>query len=306
MQLGFHTAILPDLTLEQVFEVATRFGYECVEACCWPVGKATRRYAGVTHIDVESLSDSKIAEIQKLSADTGIGISTLGYYPNALSVDADEAAKAQEHLVKVIDASAALGINCVCTFVGRDHTKTVDDQWSRFIDVWTPLIEQADKQGVQIGIENCPMTFTADEWPGGKNLASTPAVWRRMFEAFPTKNFGLNYDPSHFVWQQMDEIAPLRDFADRIVHLHAKDVRLHREKLEEVGPLAFPNLYHSPKLPGLGEVDWPAFFSALGDMRYDGPVVVEVEDRSYEGSLEARIASLEQSARFLRNFITAH
>lgn len=150
------------------------------------------------------------------------------------------------------------------------------------------------------------MLFTKDEWPGGKNLATTPAIWRRMFEAIPSNNFGLNYDPSHFVWQQMDEIAPLRDFADRMIHLHAKDVRLHREKLEEVGPMAFPNLYHSPKLPGLGQVDWPAFFSALGDMRYDGPVVVEIEDRSFEDSLGARIASLEQSARFLRQFITKY
>lgn len=306
MQLGFHTAILPDLSFEEVIEVATRFGYECLEVCCWPVGKAERRYAGVTHIDVESLDDATIASIQKQCSDSGVGISTLGYYPNALSCDLDEAAKAQEHIAKVIDASAALGVNRVCTFVGRDWKKTVDDQWGRFLDVWGPLLERADKAGVQVGIENCPMSFTADEWPGGKNLASTPAVWRRMFEAFPTKNFGLNYDPSHFIWQMMDEIAPLRDFADRLVHLHAKDVRLHREKLQEVGPLAFPNLYHSPKLPGLGEVDWPAFFSALGDIRYDGPVVVEVEDRSYEGTLEARIASLEQSARFLRNFITKH
>ena len=154
-----------------------------------------------------------------------------------------------------------------------------------------------------MGIENCPMLFTADEWPGGKNLAVSPSIWRRMFEAIPSPSFGLNYDPSHLVWQQMDYIAPLRKFADRLVHVHAKDVRLDRERLDDVGILATPLEYHSPKLPGLGEVDWGRFFSVLGDVGYRGPVCVEVEDRAYEGSLESRKLALRQSCTYLRQFI---
>jgi sugar phosphate isomerase/epimerase len=88
-----------------------------------------------------------------------------------------------------------------------------------------------------------------------------------------------------------------------LFHVHAKDVRLERHKLDEVGILAHPLEYHTPKLPGLGDVDWGKFFSVLGDTGYNGPVCVEVEDRAYEGSLEARIASLRQSVTYLRNFI---
>ncbi|MCA9248870.1 MAG: sugar phosphate isomerase/epimerase, partial [Planctomycetales bacterium] len=196
-----------------------------------------------------------------------------------------------------------LGVGRMNTFIGRDWRKSVDDNWPRFLDTWGPLIEHAEQHQVKIGIENCPMLFTTDEWPGGKNLAISPAIWRRMFEAFPSPAFGLNYDPSHLVWQQMDYLAPLRDFADRLHHVHAKDVRIDRQRLDQVGILATPLEYHDPKLPGLGEVDWGRFVSTLGDVGYRGPVCVEVEDRVYEGSAAARRLALKQSSTYLRNFI---
>jgi sugar phosphate isomerase/epimerase len=203
----------------------------------------------------------------------------------------------------VILAAARLGVPRVNTFVGRDPALTVEANWPRFLDVWRPLVTFAEDRGVVIGIENCPMLFSRDEWPGGRNLAYCPAVWRRMFADIPNPSFGLNYDPSHLVWQQMDYIAPLREFAPRIVHVHAKDVRLDRDRLNEVGVLATPLEYHRPKLPGLGEVNWGRFFSVLGEVGYTGPVCIEVEDRAYEQSLETRRAALRQSARFLRQFL---
>ncbi|MEW4526219.1 sugar phosphate isomerase/epimerase family protein [Maioricimonas sp. JC845] len=306
MQLGFVSAILPDLSLEEILQFAAETGYDCVEVMCWPLGKAERRYAGVTHIDVTDFSDADADRIRQLCKETGVSISALGYYPNALSPDEDEAATSAEHIGRVIRAAGVLGINRATTFVGRDWTRSVDDNWPRFLSTWKPLIELADEQGVRVGIENCPMLFTADEWPGGKNLAISPAIWRRMFEAIPSLAFGLNYDPSHLIWMHMDEVSPLREFADRLVHVHAKDVRIDHERLNDVGILAHPNEYHTPKLPGLGDVDWGGFFSVLTDVGYDGPVCVEVEDRAYEGSLEARKASLRQSATFLRNFIPRH
>ena len=181
-----------------------------------------------------------------------------------------------------------LGLPTVNTFVGRDWTKSLDENWPRFLATWRPLIAFAEDHGIRIGIENCPMLFTRDEWPGGKNLARSPAIWRRMFEDIPSKNFGLNYDPSHMIWQQMDYVAPIREFAERLFHVHAKDARLDVTRLNQVGILAFPNEYHTPKLPGLGDVDWGKFFSALTDTGYAGAVAVEVEDRAYEGALEAR------------------
>lgn len=303
MQLGFVSAILPELSLHEVLNFASSTGYSCVEVMCWPVGKAERRYAGVTHIDVGDFNRHKAGDILALVEETGVQLSGLGYYPNVLSPDADESRRCLEHLKKVIKAAPLLGLQRVNTFIGRDWTKSIDDNWPRFRKVWKPLIALAEQNNVRIGIENCPMLFTRDEWPGGKNLAISPAVWRRMFEEIPSPNFGLNFDPSHCVWQHMDYLKPLREFKDRLVHVHAKDVRLDRHRLDDVGILAHPLEYHVPKLPGLGDVDWGKFFSVLSDVGYRGPVCVEVEDRAYEGSLEARKASLRQSAAYLRNFI---
>lgn len=303
MQLGFVTAILPDLGFEGVLDTAASLGFDCVEVMCWPVGKAERRYAGVTHINVNGFDDREAAKVRELTERYGVAISSLGYYPNPLSPDAKESETAANHLKEVIRASATLGLNRVTTFVGRDWTRSIDDNWPRFLDVWGPLVEFAEEHRVDIGIENCPMFFTNDEWPGGKNLAHSPAIWRRMFESIPSRRFGLNYDPSHPAWMQMDYLAPMRDFADRIFHVHAKDVRIDRHRLNQVGILANPLEYHSPKLPGLGEIDWGRFFSTLGDSGYRGPVCVEVEDRVYEGSLESRKLALQQSCTFLRNFV---
>lgn len=304
MQLGFVSAILPELTLEQVLDVAQRSGFGCVELMCWPRGRAERRYAGVTHVDVLALDEDAAGRIRDQVKRRNLTISGLGYYPNPLAPDQAEAAVYAEHIRQVIRAARLLNVPVVNSFVGRDWTKPLDENWPRFGETWRPLVRFAEDQGVKIAIENCPMFFTGDEWPGGKNMAYAPAIWRRMFEEIPSGSFGLNFDPSHCVWLQIDYLAALREFAPRLFHVHAKDVRLDRHRLHEVGILGTPLEYHTPKLPGLGDVDWGRFFSTLTDVGYDGPVCVEVEDRAYEGSLAARTASLTQSRRFLRQFVS--
>jgi len=303
MKLGFVSAILAERTFEEVISFAARTGYSCVEIMCWPVGKAERRYAGVTHIDVADLSKKKINEIHNTLEQKGVTISGLGYYPNPLEADKKNADRYIAHIKKVIDAAGRLGLENVNTFIGRDHLSSVEDNFKRFRKVWPGIVKYGEKRGVKIGIENCPMFFTNDEWPGGKNLASAPAIWRRMFEEIPSDNFGLNYDPSHLVWQFMDYIGPIYEFKERIFHVHIKDAKLLREKLNDVGILATPLSFHSPKLPGLGDVDWGKFFSALTDIGYDGAACVEVEDRSYEGSLQMRKRSLIQSREYLKQFL---
>jgi sugar phosphate isomerase/epimerase len=301
IKLGFVTAILPELSLDEVTGFASSAGFDCVEVMCWPRGKAERRYAGVTHIDVTGFKKDDVARVTDQMK--GIGISGLGYYPNPLTPDRAEAQIYIDHLKQVIQAASLLGVGVVNTFIGRDWTKTVDQNWPRFLEVWKPLIAFAKDHGIKIGIENCPMFFTGDEWPGGKNLATSPAIWRRMWQDIPDANFGLNFDPSHFIWQKMDYLRVLSEFKDRIFHTHAKDARLDEDRLNEVGLLACPAQYHTPKLPGLGDVNWSRFFSVLTDTGYDGAVCIEVEDRAYEGALEKRKASLIQSGRYLRQFV---
>ena len=300
MQLGFVSAILPDLSLEQVLSFARDEGFACVELMCWPPGAADRRYAGVTHVDVTRLDEREAERVRGLLRQYGVSISGLGYYPNPLAPDAGHRKEVAGHLKKVIDAAKRLGVGVVNTFIGRDPAKSVEAQWPVVQEVWPEIVRHAESAGVKLGIENCPMLFSADEWPGGKNLAVSPGVWRKLFELLPGPNLGLNFDPSHLVWQHIDYLRCIREFGPRIVHAHAKDTRIDPDPLYERGVLGLG--WHTPKIPGLGDVNWGAFFSALTDAGYDGPVCVEVEDRAFEGSLEARKRSLRQSKRFLEQF----
>jgi sugar phosphate isomerase/epimerase len=301
MQLGFVSAVLPDSSFREVMTTAAKIGYDVVEIMCWPAGKAERRYAGVTHIDVDALDDEAVGEIRSILAETGVGVSGLGYYPNPLSPNPEEAEVAVAHLRKVMAAAARLGVRQVNTFVGRDFRKSIDDNWPRMLEVWRPLARTAEELGIRIGVENCPMLFSKDEWPGGKNLFICPAVWRRFFEDVPSPNLGMNYDPSHLIWQFIDPVPPIYEFRDRIFHVHAKDARVDRGRLQDLGVLNLD--WHTPKLPGMGDCNWGAFFGALTDVKYDGAVCVEVEDRAFEGSLADRKRSLVQSRRFLSSFV---
>ncbi len=298
------TAIFPDLELEEVLEFASEdTGYSCIEVMCWPKGKAERRYAGITHIDVTDFTKNRADEVLARFSEYGINISGLGYYPNFLAPDRKMAGTFIDHFKKLIRAASLMNVPVVNTFIGRDRTRNVEENWPGFLEVWKDIIGTAEEHDVKVGIENCPMIFTWDEWPGGKNLGHSPRLWERMFEAIPSDHFGLNYDPSHMIWQHMDYLAPLRQFSGKLFHIHAKDVRIDRHKLDQMGIMTPPNFWHTPKLPGLGEVDWGKFFSVLSDTGYDGPVCVEVEDRAYEGSLQRRQESLLQAERFLRQFV---
>ena len=301
MQLGFVSAILPDLSLEEVFAFAAGEGFACVELMCWPRGAADRRYAGVTHVDVANFGDDDAGRVRDLAKKHGVAISGLGYYPNPLDPDAGHRRTVVGHLKKVIAAAARLGVGVVNTFIGRDPAQALEDNWPRFLEVWPDLVRFAEGQGVSIGIENCPMLFSKDEWPGGKNLAVSPAVWQALFEKVPSPRLGLNFDPSHLVWQHIDCVRCVREFGKRIVHVHAKDTRLDPDQLYRHGILGLG--WHTPKLPGLGDVRWGPLFSALTDAGYRGPVCIEVEDRAYEGSLDDRRRALRQSKRFLESFV---
>jgi sugar phosphate isomerase/epimerase len=302
MKLGFVSAILGELNFDEMINFASKNGFECVEVMCWPKGKAERRYAGVTHIDVDELDKEKAKYINDYCKNKGVEISALGYYPNTLDPDLEKRVFYIEHIKKLIKAANMLGVGMVTTFIGRVPNKNVEENLKIFRDVWSPIIKFAEGNGVKIAIENCPMLFTNDEWPGGKNLATTPAIWRKMFELIPSPNFGLNYDPSHFVWQQMDYIRPIYEFKDKIFHIHFKDIKLYKDKLNDVGTMATPLQYMVPKLPGLGDVDWKKFISALTDIGYKGYACIEIEDKAFESSLEDIKKSLLLSSKYMMQF----
>lgn len=302
IQLGFVSAILADKSFEEVVSFASENGFSCVEMASWPMGKAERRYAGVTHVDADSLTPQRIREMQELLARKKVFISALAYHPNPMDSDETKRGVFISHILKVIDAAALLGIGKMNTFVGRIPSKNIDYNFDLFKDIWPPIIKHAEEKGVKVGIENCPMYFSKDEWPSGKNLAYCPANWRRMFEIIPSAHFGLNYDPSHLVWMMMDYLKPLREFKDKLFHIHIKDVKVNRDKLDDVGILATPLEFHSPRLPGLGDVNWEAFMSTLIEVGYRGPACIEVEDRNFESCEEDVRTSLRLSRNYMSRF----
>lgn len=286
MKLGFLTAALPDLSLEEAAQWGAESGFQAIEIACWPLGKATRRYAGVTHIDVTELDKAKAKEIRKMLDGYGLTISSLAYYPNPLHPDPDHRATVIGHLEKVIDAAALLETPVVGTFVGKDKDKTVPQNLEDYAKIWPPIVKYAAERGVKIAIENCPMIFSYDEWPGGNNLASTPAIWRKMWDIIPDDNFGLNLDPSHLVLQMIDYERVVREFGSKIFHVHAKDLHIDHEGLYNHGVLSQGMGWQVPRLPGLGDMDWRKFFAALTWARYDYVVSIEHEDRAFEGDID--------------------
>ena len=213
----------------------------------------------------------------------GLAISSLAYYPNNLHPDDGHREEVNDHLRKVIDAAQRLGVGIVGTFVGNDKDRPLPENLERFRHVWPPLVDYAGERGVKIAIENCPMIFSYDEWPGGNNLAWAPSIWDEMFAAIPAENFGLNIDPSHLVWLMIDYERAVYDYADRIFHAHAKDLEVRREGLYRHGSFSGGIGWQVPRLPGLGEVRWDRFLAALYAVGYDHVVSIEHEDRRFEG-----------------------
>jgi sugar phosphate isomerase/epimerase len=284
MKLGLLTAAFPDLTLDEVAAWAAANGFETLEIACWPSGGGERRrYSGVTHIDVEAFDPG---EVRATLDRHGLGISSLAYYPNNLHPDDAHREEVNGHLRRVIDAAQALGVETVGTFVGNDKDRPLPENLERFRAIWPPLVQYAGGRGVKVAIENCPMIFSWDEWPGGNNLAWAPAIWDEMFEAIPDANFGLNLDPSHLVWLQIDYERAVYDYADRIFHVHAKDLEVRRDGLYRHGTFSAGMGWQVPRLPGLGEVSWSRFVAALYAVGYDHVISVEHEDRRFEGDID--------------------
>ncbi len=286
MQLGILTAPFEDTDLMEVADWAGKNGFSAMEVACWPtLGGEARRYAGTSHINVDGLTAAQGAEIADGLVERGIRISGLGYYPNPLHADAEHRDEVIGHLMKVITAAGVMGVNVVNTFVGGDRRLTVDENWGRAIEIFNPIVAHAQASGVRLCFENCPMIFSYDEWPGGHNIAYSPKIWRRLFEQWG-EAVGMNFDPSHLIWQFIDQTRFIKEFGGQMAHVHAKDVMVDRDGLYENGTMSTGMGWQIPRLCGLGDVDWSDFFSGLYRVGYDGPVIIEHEDRDFEGTDE--------------------
>jgi len=305
MKLGLVSAILDGWTFEEMIDTVSEMGFSCVEVACWPQGKAERRYAGVSHIDVARVTEDEAyaAYVLDYCKSKNVEISSLAFYPNTMDGDLEKRSHNIKHLKKVIAASAKLGVNMVTTFIGRDQNKSVEENIELFKEIWPGIIDYAAEHNVKIGIENCPMLFGRDQWPGGQNLMTTPAIWRKLFAIIDSPYFGLNYDPSHFIWQQIDYVKPLYEFKDKLFHVHFKDIKMYPDKLNDYGIMAYPLDYMSPKLPGYGDVNWGKYVSALTDIGFDGYACIEVEDKAFESSREKILDSIKISKRYMDQFV---
>ncbi len=295
MKLGIVSGIFGDLSLYEVLQFAKAEDFDCVELMCWP---STGEFSGVCHLDADGFDQDKADEILYLCQQQGIEISALGYYPNLMSPNEREANVARRHLISVIDAATRLGVVRVNTFIGADPAAPLEKNFETFLRVWPDLVMYAESRNILLGIENCPMLFDESNWPAGTNMARSPDVWRRMFEAIPSPSFGLNLDPSHLVWQMIDNIQPIYDFKERIFHTHAKDTRVERDQLNQHGILGAG--WHTAKIPGHGDVDWGRWVSALKEIGYEGAVCIEIEDHAFCETLETRKEALRLSRDLLR------
>jgi sugar phosphate isomerase/epimerase len=295
MKLGVMSAAFPNMSLNELATWASESDFQMLEIACWPSGEdKDRKYGGVVHIDVDSLTSLRASEINGMMAEKGLEISSLGYYPNPLHPDLDHREHVINHLKKVIVGAETLGVGIVGTFVGRtwnveisgrEWQKDIDYNFEEFMKVWPSLVKFAADHNVKIAIEHCPMLW-ADTWPGGSNLPHSPALLHRMFDLVPDANFGLMLDPSHLVWQNIDYIRFIHDFGDRIFHVHAKDMDIDEDMLYQDGILGCGFRWQIPRLPGQGRVDWRRLITALYSVGYDLVLSIEHEDANWEGTVE--------------------
>ena len=232
----------------------------------------------------------------------GLAISGLGFYPNPLHPDPAVRDPAIAHIKLVIEACRKMGVPFMNTFMGGDSKKNIDENWDEALRVWSDIVKHAQDNGVKVTIENCPMIFSNDEWPGGNNIAWSPYIWRRIIEKWGG-TVGLNYDPSHLVWLMIDQGRFIREFGAHILHFQAKDVQIDRDGLYERGSMSAGIGWQIPRLPGLGDANWAEIFSNLYRVGYDGDCIIEHEDRQFEATDQLIKRGFILAASTLRPYI---
>lgn len=307
MKLGFLTACLPNVSLEDLAKFASGQGFQSLELAAWPVD-STRDYQA-KQIDAEKFNKSEAEKVKDLFEKYNLEISAMAYYDNNLHPDLEQRKKYIQHLKKVIDTAQLLDVKLVGTFVGSRPDKTPKENIKEIGKVFKDILKYADDRGVKIMIENCPM----ENWvkfglPG--NYAYSPELWDALFNELPSDNFGLNLDPSHLYWLGIDYIQTIKDYAEKIFHAHAKDTEILLNGKYKYGifgtqvkPTPWKSGWWRYRMPGLGEIDWQKFISVLQEYGYDYVLSIEHEDPVWEGTEEKIQAGLKLGYKHLSQFV---
>lgn len=304
MKLGFFTACLGGLKLDDVVAWAASEGFEALELAAWP--PSPEGYSP-QHLDPEQLDEAEVERIRTLFDTNGLTISSLGCYENPMDADREKRERVTRHLRRLIEAANRLDVPAVGTFVGGNPLLSPADNIDHIGRIFRPLVAFAEDRGVKLMVENCPMlNWQRFGLPG--NYAYSPELWDALFEEVPSSSFGLNLDPSHLYWLGIDIGRVVRDYADRIFHAHAKDTEMVTEGKYRYGVLA-TQLGDNPwvsgwwryRIPGRGKIDWTGFIAALQGAGYDDVLSIEHEDPELEGTVENVKRGLSLGRSYLQN-----
>ena len=307
MYIGYLTGCLGGLPLKEKAKWASEQGFKSLELSCWPRTNS-RDYSG-SEIDVANFTKAEAEEIKSYFKEYGLTISSIAYYDNNLDRDLEKRKFINNHFKKCVDAAVLIGVSEVGTFVGRNIDKSIEENFDEFEVVFKDLVGYAEERNIQVVIENCPMTGWQVKGLQG-TISFTPELWKEMFKRVPNKNFGLNYDPSHLHAMLIDYLTPIKEFKDRIFHVHAKDTEVFEDKLRTYGVFDKQlNVSHEDfgywryRMPGLGQINWEGLIVELKGIGYEGVISIEHEDPLYEGSEEKVKAGLKLGIEYLGKLI---
>ena len=226
-------------------------------------------------LDAAAVTDDKIEQVKGILAKNQMHVSAFQVTQNHISSDPAQRARENDYFVKAIELAGKLGVPYIGTCSGKDPQKPFQAQVDEIVRVYNEKYFPAcEKNRVRILWE---------PWPGGPNLAVSPVGFEALFKGFGDSPYvGLQYDPSHLVWQMMDPIQAARDFVDKIYDVHLKDTEIRWDVLRRAGinPVNRASWW-SYRLPGLGSIPWSEFFTVLQRAGYTGAMSIEHEDALY-------------------------
>lgn len=253
--------------------------------------------SGLEVIDVRANSDD-VAQAKE--AGVRIGSVDVPDTKGMIAVDKGKRKAAIERNAEFVRANDAHGpLNYFLVMLPDDPAAPRADNFGYMVESFGELAPVLEQSNAKLVIEG---------WPGPGALCCTPEGYRAFFKEVPSKAMGVNYDPSHLIRMNIDHIRFLREFGDRVFHMHGKDTELLGDQLYEYGseqpatfgkPMAFAGMTWRYTIPGHGVAHWVDIFRILQEKGYQGAVSIELEDAYFHREPEAEKLGILQGARFL-------